>query len=181
MNSVRYGATSNAQISAPSTINRLKAANHAMLQILKSVFRSESRGGRTDQTNSFASFCLQSSMAWDLVQMGRRARGQHCTSPGATTGNNRKHAKRPRAGKGAGSYGEEFMLYCIFDERTKKYERCEPTTKGRGQDSRMQRFDREIGFETPAAAVASGCQGPVTKSARDAQRNVVASVHTGFQ
>ena len=110
------------------------------------------------------------------VQMGRRAREQHCTSPGATTGNNRKHAKRPRAGKKAGGYGEEFMLYCIYDEKTKKYERCGPITKGREQDSRVHRFDREIGFETPAAAVASDCQDPVIKAARDAQRNDVTSV-----
>ena len=70
--------------------------------------------------------------------MGRRAREQHCTAPGATTGNNGKHAERPRAGKKAGSYGEEFMLYCTFDKKTKKYERCVPTTKGREQDSRVK-------------------------------------------
>ena len=108
--------------------------------------------------------------------MGRRAREQHCTPPGATTGNNKKHVKRPRAGKKAGGYGEDFMLYRIFDKPTKKYARCGPTTKGREQGSRVHRFGREIGFEAPAVTVAADCGDPVIKAARDAQRSDVTSV-----
>ena len=96
--------------------------------------------GQTDRFPRLGLLVVLFAIVQVQVQMGRRAREQHCTSPGATTGNSRKHAKRPRAGKKAGGYGEEFMLYCIYDEKTKKYERCGPTTKGREQDRRVQHF-----------------------------------------
>ena len=78
--------------------------------------------------------------------MGRRKRNQHCMPPGATGGNNRKHAKRGHPGNKPAGYGKEFMLYCVFGEKTKRFESChEPTAGGAG--SRAHRFGRGVGFE----------------------------------
>ena len=50
------------------------------------------------------------------------------------------------------------------------------TTKGRGQGSRVHRFDGGVGCETPGAGVAADCEDLVIKAAREAQRNDVTSV-----